>query len=88
MQEPPCDTPFVFWNPSCGALGSKHARTCVRGQPHTTNGCKWWWSGASQTCNVVGCRLLCMDVSRFGCAEGSSRVELGYDENGRGIVKK
>lgn len=79
---PPCGTPLIYWSPHCGSLHGNTDKLCLIGQPLMKGSCKWWWNKGSRTCNVVGCKPLCFDVSTYNCPYGKT-FTLGYDSDGK-----
>ncbi|CAE6397296.1 unnamed protein product [Rhizoctonia solani] len=65
---PPSCAAYMYWSSNCGAIGSKHAKSCSNGGEKVFgSSCVTHFNKGSAGCGFLGCKSLCYNYNLDNC---------------------
>ncbi|CAE6452161.1 unnamed protein product [Rhizoctonia solani] len=66
--KPPSCAAYMYWSSNCGAIGSKHAKSCSHGGEKVFgDSCITHFNKGSAGCGFLGCKSLCYNYNLNDC---------------------
>ncbi|KAF8595625.1 hypothetical protein BDV93DRAFT_97358 [Ceratobasidium sp. AG-I] len=74
---PPSCSAYMYWSSNCGAIGSKHAKSCSNGGERVFgSSCVTHFNSGSAGCGFLGCKSLCYDYNLDNCDCGALKYQI------------